>query len=160
MTTIRAGNPGFAPLAVGQCVEQIIGNPAAGNEWEYIAQPTNVADPGEVLRLLSVAFVFVASGVAGDRHIQLTIRNVTNTITVGAYQPPASSVQVAGVTRTYYYIPNQPVQEVVQNNASFNWLPNWWLIPGQRIQSNTANIDAGDTFLSIVLMFQRWKVVA
>lgn len=159
MTTIRAGNPGFAPLAVGECVEEIVGNPAAGVNWNYIAQPTAAADPGEVLRLLSVFFVFVTSGVAGARHIQLTLRNTTDAINVGVYQPPAASTQGPGVTQSYSYIPNQPVQEVVQNNISFNWLPSWWLIPGQRIQTDTAAFDAGDQFSNIVLMFQRWKVV-
>lgn len=159
MTTIRAGNPGFAPLSVGEVVEEIIGNPAAGVDWSYIAQPTNTNDPGEVLRILSVAFVFVTAAGGSDRTIQLNFRNVTNAINVGIAEPPAAIVQAPNTTFTYMYMPNQPFHALQQNLTNFIWLPAWWLIPGQRIQSNFGSMEATDQFSNIVIMFQRWKVV-
>jgi hypothetical protein len=133
-----------ATLVVGIQDDVLVSNPGAGVDWSY----TNAS--GYYRRLLTGYAFFVTSATVGNRTLGI---KVTKDGQLYGRVRAASSVTASATVDVTYNSTTAWSQSGTQGTGFQFGFPYIWLPPGWSIGSDTVNLQAGDTFTLIRLLF-------
>lgn len=137
----RLGVPGRPTSAASS-------NPAAGAE-AIVTVGTAVAS-----RFKSFRVALVTSAVAANRQVALEILDSSgNVLYVSEYH----AAHTASTTVTYNWSVGGAFASAAVNGECHGYFPDVVLLGGQKIQTVTANIDAGDDYGAISVQYETWN---
>ena len=143
------GNTNYLPAdGQGAVVIRGVGNPGAGNEWTFFTNPNTRA------RLVSLQATFTASAAVATRFPAIILQpNVGQNICTSGDQVGVTASQA--VTFSWFKGAMHTTNGTAPNRCCPIPDPCWFRV-NSRIQSTTANLQAGDTWTNILMEWEEW----
>lgn len=149
-----AGQFVFVPPLIGE-VTNDVATPITFPTW------SRTVDADEVWRFNCLGIDLVTAGVAGNRYLNVELRNASSQIIVQLAQPV---VQTASLTRRYYF-----QLSGATSTAFWAWggagpvqlshpLPEHYVEAGGSLRVVVLGNQAGDAFASFSASIQKWRV--
>lgn len=120
-----------------------VSNPAVQTDWSYTV-PT-----GSMWRLESVTFTLTADANVASRHMRIRVRRGGSTLYMSV-GPSAITANGVGLLYAAKRLLAAQITSSSHTTALFNAPP---LLPGDIIDSQVTNMQAGDQLSAIVLVF-------
>jgi hypothetical protein len=141
---LMVGAPSYA---VGWQEPAYIPAPAPGTSWAYTVGGKWYE------RVVSLYFVFNASGVVANRLIVLQLQD-TNGAVICEVQ--AGGLITAGVFFAATLTSDAPGFDTGAAGHTYGYIPGFLIPPGWKWVATVAGMDAGDAFANIVMLVQRY----
>ena len=136
--------------------KQTVTGPAAGAEW------SQTVPPGQLWEILEVRYLFVTDATVVNRTINIRMMN-GGSVMVQVGNP---TYQMGGLTRAYRWMTNFPlfINQVGNANTPNEMqgpLPDKIIVAdGDTILSSTGNLQPGDAYSGIDMIFRRYRNVS
>lgn len=149
----------FAPEIIGNNVHLEVAAPGAGANLSVVLPTTPNA--GTLWILDFVRFLFTTDATVVSRSVALATRNVANTLNVYEMNTLLTTVQLASVANSWLWYRNLPLREYpVESNQLRVWMPTVILLPGERLVTSIANLQAGDALTNVIVCYREYRVTA
>lgn len=133
--------------AIGWQEPVYIAQPAAGATWSH------TVDGRYYQRLITARWNYLASAVAANRYVVLTLTDASGNIII---RVPTVAVIVAGNNLAINLWANNTSQAADNQGEQFNTIPDLLIPPGWTWTATTINEDVGDQVSNVVLLVQRF----
>lgn len=139
-------NTDAGTFAAGRLFARSMGNPAAGQDWQFATLPFTRT------RLIAVVATFTTSAVANSRTPMIVLDDGVNII----YEAPSPSTQIAGLSVRYSW-GSGVTSTLINGSKVVVSLPVPAMIPvNGRFRSLTPFMDAGDQWSLISFSTEEW----